>query len=274
VGCLNPLEGWRSRELNENGRRPAVFNHRSADLDLELSLPCGKCLGCKKDKATAWGLRCHHEATQHLTSCFVTLTYSDPAPPTLNKKHLQDFFKRLRKAGETIRYFACGEYGTQTNRPHYHAIFFGNDFRHGSVVTGVDNWTNPKIQTAWGWGSIMIKDATPEACFYAAGYMLKDDKEDSFHLQSSRPGIGYGWLNKYSDDIARNGFVTVDGRKIPVPRAYLARPDHAMEFEALKDRRSEYIRTMDPEQRVQLREGYRGKEINLRAQSNLRGYKI
>ena len=61
---------------------------------------------------------------------FLTLTYNDdnlPSDVGLHKDDLQRFFKRLRKALDTkkIRYFACGEYGDTTSRPHYHAIVFG-----------------------------------------------------------------------------------------------------------------------------------------------------
>lgn len=46
--------------------------------------------------------------------------------PTLRKRHYQLFFKRLRKwYGKPIRYFGTGEYGSKTQRPHYHFIIFG-----------------------------------------------------------------------------------------------------------------------------------------------------
>lgn len=45
--------------------------------------------------------------------------------PMLSKSDLQKFLKRLRKAyGKKVRYFACGEYGPKTFRPHYHLLFF------------------------------------------------------------------------------------------------------------------------------------------------------
>lgn len=73
---------------------------------------------------------------------FVTLTYSDsnvvyaPIPnqngeviyevQTLVKKDVQDFIKRVRKGiKEKIKYFAVGEYGNKTWRPHYHLLIFG-----------------------------------------------------------------------------------------------------------------------------------------------------
>lgn len=61
---------------------------------------------------------------------FVTLTYENcPRSKnnfrTLNYVDLQLFFKRLRKLSNAkIRYYAVGEYGGNTMRPHYHIILF------------------------------------------------------------------------------------------------------------------------------------------------------
>ena len=46
---------------------------------------------------------------------------------TLRKRDYQLFMKRLRKAfpNDKIRFYAAGEYGPKTLRPHYHAILFG-----------------------------------------------------------------------------------------------------------------------------------------------------
>ena len=75
---------------------------------------------------------------------FLTLTYDDAhlefAPyvdpetgevshrPVLVPEQLQKYLKRIRRAAERrgapahIRFFACGEYGEDTERPHYHVI--------------------------------------------------------------------------------------------------------------------------------------------------------
>ena len=57
----------------------------------------------------------------------------------VDKKHFQNFYKKLRKKvphkpyikkdGTTgyksnIKYYACGEYGTNNHRPHYHVVDF------------------------------------------------------------------------------------------------------------------------------------------------------
>jgi len=275
VGCLNPVEGWRSRQPNDNGKYPVTFSRATADVEQELSLPCGKCPGCRKDKAEAWGLRCVHEATQHNRNCFLTLTYADPCPPTLSKPDLQKFFKRLRKADYSIRYFACGEYGTRTKRPHYHAIIFGEDFRQDSISTGNRTYTSPKVQQIWGFGSIQIAPADPDTCFYTSGYILKaDGEDDSFHVQSTRPYIGAGWLEKYNDDIARNGFITLNGVKHTPPASYLRRAEYALEFDYIKTMRSAYVKNMPIDEVVTRRERARGKEINILAKAKLRGNTI
>ena len=77
------------------------------------------------------------EATQHAESTFVTLTYSEQSLPklplvggllpTLQRKDVVGFLKRLRTNVSPVkfRFFGCGEYGEQTERPHYHLLLFG-----------------------------------------------------------------------------------------------------------------------------------------------------
>ena len=74
-------------------------------------------------------MRIMNEVRMHDVSCFVTLTYNDenlPKDNTLVKEDLQKFWKDLRYRifPEKIRYFASGEYGDETQRPHYHAVIF------------------------------------------------------------------------------------------------------------------------------------------------------
>ena len=106
-----------------------------------------------------WAARCVHEASLHefdRGNSFITLTYSDEHVPydgSLVKEHFQKFIKRLRRRVEysyekadleapTIRYFMCGEYGTDPSgglgRPHYHALLFNQDFSRDELV-GVQN---------------------------------------------------------------------------------------------------------------------------------------
>lgn len=70
----------------------------------------------------------------HENSCFATLTYSEENVPRndlgwtcLDKRHLVQLFKKMRKNCPPFKYYAIGEYGSKTHRAHYHVFFFGLD---------------------------------------------------------------------------------------------------------------------------------------------------
>jgi len=91
---------------------------------------CGQCIHCRANRRREWVLRILLELEKHEFNTFLTLTYDDvhlPGDQSLQPKHLTDFFKRLRKKVEyPIRYYAVGEYGEETERPHYHIALFGH----------------------------------------------------------------------------------------------------------------------------------------------------
>lgn len=181
-------------------------------------VPCGKCPDCRADVAREWSNRCLLELEDNDNcGCFLTLTYNDfnlpldDDGPTLRKRDLQLFMKRLRWffSSKRIRFFACGEYGPRTNRPHYHVILFGlglSDF--GDCVVkkynklGQPLWVSNNLSRIWSFGYHMIGAVTKESCDYVARYTVKKQFDlDSdgeypphvlppFTLSSRRPGIG------------------------------------------------------------------------------------
>lgn len=105
-------------------------------------VPCGKCPECVKSKRNAWTFRINKELEISSTPLFVTLTYAPehlPKGGTLVRSDLQKFIKRLRyyydesnksippRFRPKIRFYACGEYGTKSQRPHYHLLVFNMD---------------------------------------------------------------------------------------------------------------------------------------------------
>ena len=133
MACFKPLTAYRGREKHGSGKPKIVFSHHLSQTGVELLLPCGRCIGCRLERSRMWALRCVHEAQLHSENSFITLTYNDdhiPRDGSLNKKHFQDFMKRLRKsiAPKKVRFYHCGEYGPKLLRPHYHAILFGHQF--------------------------------------------------------------------------------------------------------------------------------------------------
>lgn len=210
-----------------------------------ITVPCGRCIGCRLERSRQWALRAEHERHYHKDSCFVTLTYRDSELPmgnlaaTLVPRDLELFWKRLRKEyGNGIRYFACGEYGERTSRPHYHAIIFGLDFQDKklhSTKGDFNLYTSDSLDRIWGYGNCIIGDATFESAAYVARYIV-DKKtgpkakvytekgiEPEFCRMSRRPGLGARWFDEYKTDIFPHGKMMIRGKKCRPPRYYLDR---------------------------------------------------
>ena len=121
---------------NKDGVKVFTDNLARNDVIRRLSLPCGRCVGCRLERSRQWAVRCMHEASMHMFNSFVTLTYDDnhlPEYNSLNYKHFQDFMKRLRKSHNGVRFYMCGEYGEDFSRPHYHAIVTGKQIGRAHV---------------------------------------------------------------------------------------------------------------------------------------------
>lgn len=184
---------------------------------------CGRCYFCRIKRAKEWTHRIILETMLHEENSFVTLTYNDehlPEGGTLDKRQLQLFFKRLRKAiaPKKIRYFAVGEYGGRFGRPHYHIALFGYPACYQPGVSRRESCVCPtcsRIARAWtdakgvSLGFISVGTLEPASAAYVAKYATKsmeegdkDVKVDAgrtlpFSCQSLKPGIG----ERYTDDI-------------------------------------------------------------------------
>lgn len=199
--------------------------------------PCGHCLSCRISKAREWSARLLHELSFWPCAVFVTLTYEDsflPANCSLRKRDLQLFFKRLRKSlGERkIKYYACGEYGSKKNRPHYHAIIFG---------LGQDKQSKDLIKDTWRycqWSNFQDSKAfgsvTYDSCRYVSDYIFKKyngekakeeytDKGLEVPFKISSQGLGLRYcLSDSANLIANNGF-SLRGVRMGLPRYYVSK---------------------------------------------------
>lgn len=226
MSCVDPKFAFRRAYPNANGKYPMVFSPSfRGDVTDRVPLPCGKCIGCRADRAHEWAIRIYQEASLYDRNSFLTLTYDDvhlPKDGKISKKTLQDFWKRLRHFGK-LRYFACGEYGEKTRRPHYHAIVFGQDFRLPDTVKVNDQlYATPIVSKTWGLGNVLIADFSMSAACYVSGYVQKKVGDtDTFNMMSRMPGIGSRWLANYHGDISRLESVVIEGKECPVPRRYM-----------------------------------------------------
>lgn len=162
---------------------------------------CGKCIECLKDYQNEWTFRLQQE-TKHSQSVFkFELTYDDESllfdsktkTAVVCRKHVQNFFKRLRKSIEPykIRYFGISEYGGKTNRPHYHVIIWNlpckNIFEADALV-----------QRSWYYGHVRTRVLNFQGIRYVCKYLNKIDNRDHavkpFRFMSTHPAIGSQYL--------------------------------------------------------------------------------
>lgn len=222
--CYYPKPAKRSETPNENGKYPLQFAWKGSQLDYDYEIPCGKCDGCRADQARDWGIRMYHESLMHERNCMITLTYADeclPGDGKINKKHVQDWLKRVRKAGHKIRYVICGEYGEKTRRPHYHAAIFGEDWLAGAHQLSDSMYTHADLARSWGQGIVSVVPLEVASCMYVAGYVNKKiGDSDTFAMQSRRPPIGKPWTDRHIRLLGNRQTITVNGQESPIPRKY------------------------------------------------------
>lgn len=201
----------------------SVKHPRYDDPTRRISIPCGKCAICLENRRADWTFRLQQEAELHDHTHFITLTYTDEnlsygsLLPTLVKSDFQNFMKRLRYYSPTkLRYYAVGEYGSQTHRPHYHVILFG--LEDTSIIS-----------KAWTLGHIQIGSVTQASIHYVTKYHVNKNNyrkfgdfiEPPFCLMSTNPGIGSNYVEKMkSYHNLKNPYVRQGSIKQRMPRYY------------------------------------------------------
>lgn len=282
MACFHPMPAWYSTGVNPTGKRSLTFKEANAykgddpKYRERLEIPCGQCIGCRLERSRVWAMRCLHESSLYEDNCFLTLTYNNESLPenlSLDKTHLQKFWKRLRKKfpEAQIRYFACGEYGDQYKRPHYHACVFNFDFEDKELWKIRDNvrlYTSETLNQIWGLGYCVIGDVTFESAAYVARYVMKkqtgekaklhynfvDDSTGEIHkvipefnVMSRRPGIGKEWYNTFSSDCYPKDYITVNGVKMKPPKYYdlMLEEENPELFELIKERRKEEAKSYE-----------------------------
>lgn len=201
-------------------------------------VPCGRCPLCRKRRINGWAFRLLQELKTAETAVFLTLTYDPETVPVsfnglanLEKSDLQKFFKRLRKNWniQGLKYYACGEYGENTRRPHYHAIIYNIPYKHLYNAGAALN--EQGLQNIWKHGLIHIGTVTENSVYYTLKYLQKskwepfadyDDRNPEFQIMSKK--IGANWLTEKNANwlkaTKKPYITTVDGQKQTIPRYY------------------------------------------------------
>lgn len=222
--CLTPIN-----------LKKETFKQKLNDTYHMQQVPCGRCLECLKARVNSWFVRLNSQLSVAKTACFLTVTYEDnhlPFSPnglvSLDYSDWQGFVKRLRfnqhgrekvPAEERIKYFAVGEYGEKSDRPHYHAIMFNAD--------------REKILETWDKGHVHIGEVQPASIYYTLKYALKragkikksdpwDDRVVEKALMSKGLGLNYlsdEMVQYHKDDVSRPTTL-LGNKKVGLPRYY------------------------------------------------------
>ena len=130
----------------------------SAPVEAVLLVPCRKCAKCLQFRQMKWRERALVECARSPRTWFVTLTFSpvhmagvlaeasmlggtsDRLIERAAFRHVQRYFKRLRKRGVAFRYLAVYERGEKTGRSHYHLLLHNTGDRPILKVLLEDNW--------------------------------------------------------------------------------------------------------------------------------------
>lgn len=198
----------------------------------KVPVPCGRCPPCQSRRVAQWSFRLRKEEERSHSAHFITLTYNTDHVPisqkgfmTLCKRDFQLFMKRLRKFQskrqnyvQKISYYVCGEYGSNTYRPHFHAIIF--------------NSNEEAISECWKLGASHIGKVTGASIAYTLKYINKgkiipihqnDDRVPEFSLMSKGMGSNYltpSIIKYHKENLERAYVTTPDGFKVALPRFY------------------------------------------------------
>lgn len=218
----------------------------------KVQVPCGKCFECFNNKRLQWWFRVQQENKFNLEPYrwFLTLTYNERKVPrrkgvrTLYKRHPQLFFKRLRKAGYKIKYILVGEYGTETRRPHYHAILWTDAPDHA-------------ISNAWKYGTIHFGTVNRNTVLYTLKYIVQTNDITRNRVRESgyqknyavySRGIGESYLTPQMYDYHTKDYenpkfkAIIEGEEIPLPRYY--RKKIFTTYQINKNSNAEYYRNL------------------------------
>lgn len=176
------------------------------------SVPCGKCQACLIKRQKGWTFRLMEEAKVSESAAFLTLTYdhehvkyTPKGLPNLDKVDFPAYVKRLRKntGKKGIKYYACGEYGTNTGRPHMHAIMF-----NAPLELTQPNFESEQHGFCWRNGRVQVDKCNNQTIAYVCGYVtkklaglkpivdddgnrIKDDRKKEFSLMSKNMGLSF-----------------------------------------------------------------------------------
>lgn len=220
-------------------------------------VPCGKCAFCLSNRRSQWMFRIHHEMrTQEHPGWFITMTYDEKhvcraadGRLSLRFRDVQLFLKQVRKRKYYAKYVCVGEYGGETQRPHYHMLI----------------WTDcpvTELEKIWFRGRFHVGRLTMQSAMYTLKYIIQPKQRDVDGIERTRAqfskGLGLAFLScaMYEhltwDYDNPEIFSMIDGQKVSIPRYYrnkiftkyqMRRYAHKAKWDSIRKKR-EYMREL------------------------------
>lgn len=189
--CARPVTFPQLRKVNLDG---------TVEVSRNVSIPCGKCYACLSNRKAQWVFRLQVEVDNSITSWFITLSQDNEHLEDVNKKAIQLFIRYLRRKGHKFKYYAIGEYGSHTYRPHYHAAIFLKSDTAEKLLND--------IPTTWRRGFVKVSPLNLARINYVLHYHIRPKKvngKKTFALFSK--GLGSQLFNnqKLLDNIKQRG---------------------------------------------------------------------
>ncbi len=212
-----------------------------------VMVPCGKCSECLNAIAREKMIRILLECKEHKYNYFVTFTYDDEhCPQFLIKDEISKFNKKLKtylkrnNLKSDFRFYAVGEYGSKTLRPHYHVIYFGLEIPDLKYYSSNENsqilYNSEFLSDVWSKGHVVIGEVDAGSAAYVARYCekkqrgskdiskIKDvfpDFVPEFSNSSRNPGIGANAFDMLCKKFSNGEFnLFLNSNKFSIPKYF------------------------------------------------------
>jgi len=218
-----------------NKKNGGNIPHCSDERIKWVSVGCGKCMECRKQKSRGWQVRLLEDMKVNKNGKFVTYTFSERELQKIDNKidkrvkgydrdnaictyAVRHYTERWRKKyKKTLRHWLVTELGsTNTERIHMHGIVWTNEVKD--------------IEKIWKYGKVYIGEYCSEKTVnYIVKYVNKVDekhKEYTSKIYTSK-GIGKDYINredsrrnKYKKGETKETYKTRHGTELALPIYY------------------------------------------------------
>ncbi|UPW40938.1 replication initiator protein [Sigmofec virus UA08Rod_6079] len=245
--CLNPLK-IRNPKYKPTKKNDGVYDLPEDPRDLSLLVPCGKCVECRRRRASDWRFRMHQEYKYSDKSFyFITMTFNDESLKRLINETSVDsvdadynsvvifavrrFLERYRKKYKvSLRHLFVTELGGEYDRIHVHGLIIGSktDVKFHHKRYGIPVYRSPELEKLWSYGFIYLEGCSERCVSYILKYIMKQDPQhpDYKPCLLVSPGLGKDYCNS-SNIVIHHSIpggmwycVASSGWKVAMPRYY------------------------------------------------------